>query len=178
MGLKISGQSDGFAGFPGRSMTRISQQWAENTFDPPPTFRYAEVRWDGPMLVGIFRIERTPDYPHVVQASLGGILSEGQVWFRRGSKNTVALRGDLQRMFLGETPFKIASLNDPTLKEINDHYRRQGRETTLPRFAERDSRLARGYEVATYPGTRREVWVGALGDRYEHILLLKPKGAS
>lgn len=145
------------------------QQWAENTFDPPPTFRYAEVKWGESTVVGMFRIERTPDYPHVVQARLGGILSEGQVWFRRGSKNTVALRSDLQRMFLGETPVKIARLDDPTLKQINEHYHGQGRQTTLPRFAERDSRLAQGYEVAAYPGTRREVWVGAVGDRYEHI---------
>ncbi len=153
------------------------QQWAENTLDPPPTFRYAEVKWDGSTIVGVFRIERTPDYPHVVQASLGGVLFEGQVWFRRGSKNTVALRSDLYRMFLGETPFKIAGLNDPTLMQIIEHYQKQGRQTVLPRFSERDSRIAQGYELATYPGTRREVWVGALGDRYEHILFLKPKGA-
>jgi len=153
------------------------QQWAEKAFDPPPTCQYAEVTWDGSTIIGVFRIERTPDYPHVVQVSLGGVLFEGQVWFRRGSKNTVALRGDLHRMFFGETPFKIARHNDPTLKEIDEHYQKQGRQTTLPRFAERDSRLAQGYELATYPGTRREVWVGAVGDRYEHILLLKPKGA-
>ncbi len=152
------------------------QQWAENTFDPPPTFRYSEVRWDDSTTVGVFRIERTPDYPHVAQANLGGVLVEGQVWFRRGSKNTVALRNDLQRMFLGETPFKIARLNDPVLKQIDEHYRKQGRQTTLPRLSDRDSLLAQGYELAIYPGTRREVWVGAVGDRYEHILLVKPKG--
>lgn len=71
------------------------QQWAENIFDPPPTFRYSEVKWDESTTVGVFRIERTPDYPHVVQATLGGFLFEGQVWFRRGSKNTIALRNDL-----------------------------------------------------------------------------------
>ena len=151
------------------------QQWAENTFSPPPTFRYAELKWDAAVTVGAFRIERTPDYPHVVQSNLGGLLCEGQVWFRRGSKNTVALREDLKRMFLGETPFKIARLNDPVLKEISEYYEKQGRRTTLPRFGDRDSLLAQGYEVATYPGTRREVWVGAVGDHHEHILLLKPE---
>ena len=91
-----------------------------------------------------------------------------------GSKNTVALRDDLQRMFLGETPFKISRLNDPVLKEISKQYAAEGRQTSLPRLSDRDSRLAQGYELATYPGTRREIWVGAVGDRYEHILLLKP----
>ena len=64
------------------------------------------MKWDGSTIVGVFRIERTPDYPHVVQANLGGVLFEGQVWFRRGSKNTIALRGDLYGMFLGETPLQ------------------------------------------------------------------------
>ena len=106
------------------------QQWAENAFDPPLTFRYAQVRWDESRIIGVFRIERTPDYPHVVQADLGGVLFEGQVWFRRGSKNTVALRPDLQRMFLGGAPFKIAGLDDPTFQQINEHYRSLGRETS------------------------------------------------
>lgn len=152
------------------------QQWAENTFDPPLTFRYCEIKWEERKNVGLFQIERTPDFPHVVKDNLGGILFEGQVWFRRGSKNTVALRYDLRQMFLGEVPFKISRPNDPILKEITERYKARGRQTTLPRFSDRDSFLAQGYELATYPGTRREVWVGAVGDRYEHILLLKPKG--
>jgi predicted HTH transcriptional regulator len=154
------------------------QQWAENTFVPPPTFRYSEGKWNNSTTVGVFRIEHTTDYPHVVQSSLGGILFEGQVWFRRGSKNTVALREDLKRMFVGDTPFKISKLDDRVLREISNHYKEIGRETRLPRYVDRDSLLAQGYELATYPGTRREIWVGAIGDRYEHILLLKPKPAS
>lgn len=153
------------------------QQWAENTFSPPPTFRYSEFKWDANIEVGAFRIERTPDYPHVVKSNIGSLLFEWQVWFRRGSKNTVALHEDLKRMFVGETPFKIAKLNDPSLKAISEHYEKQGRKTTLPRFGDRDSLLAQGYDLATYPGTRREVWVGAAGDHHEHILLLKPKTA-
>lgn len=150
------------------------QQWSQNTFNPPPTFRYAEINWDDSKTLGVFRIERTSDYPHVVQASLGGLLYEGQVWFRRGSKNTVALSDDLRRIFLGEKPFKISQLNDLVLKKVCEHHAAQGRDTTLRLLSERDSLLAQGYDLATYPGTRREVWVGAVGDRYEHILLLKP----
>ena len=153
------------------------QQWAENTFSPAPTFRYSELKWDATATVGAFRIERTPDYPHVVKSNLGRVLFEGQVWFRRGSKNTVALHEDLKRFFLGKTPFKISRTNDPVLKEISKYYEKQGRKTTLPRFGDRDSLLSRGYELATHPDTRQEVWVGAVGDHHEHILLLKPKAA-
>lgn len=152
------------------------QQWAENTFSPPPTFRYSEFEWNTEVTVGVFRIERTPEYPHLVRSTLGNLLFEGQVWFRRGSKNTIALHEDLKRMFLGETPFKIRTLRDPQLKHICEHYEGLGRETKLPGFGDRDRFLAEGYEFATYPGTRREVWVGAVGDRHEHILMLKPKG--
>jgi hypothetical protein len=150
------------------------QQWAENTFDPPPTFSYSELQWDALIQVGIFQIERTPDYPHVVTTNLGSILFEGQVWFRRGSKNTVALYQDLKKIFVGETAFKISKLNDPVLQKVTEHYKGMGKECVLPRFSDKDSYLARGYELATYPGTRREVWVGAVGDKYEHILFLKP----
>lgn len=151
------------------------QQWAENTFSPPPTFRYSEVVWDASKTVGIVTVLRVPDYPHFVTSNLGGVLFEGQVWFRRGSKNTVALREDLRRMILGDVPFKIARMNDPVMKELEAHYRALGRELSLPLLTNRDSCLSRGYELAMYPGTRREVWVGAVGDRYEHILLLKPR---
>ena len=150
------------------------QQWAENTFDPPPIFSYSELQWNASIQLGVFQIERISDYPHVVTTNLGGILFEGQVWFRCGSKNTVALHQDLKKMFLGETPFKISKLNDPVLNKVIEHYGAMGKECALPRFSDKDSCLARGYELATYPGTRREVWVGAVGDKYDHILFLKP----
>lgn len=151
------------------------QQWAEIIFEPPPTFSYFELEWNNSSKVGIFMIERTPDFPHVATSNLGNILFEGQVWFRRGSKNTVALQQDLKKMFIGETPFKISKLSDPVLERVKEYYKSLGREPVLPRFADKDSHLARGYELATYPETRREIWVGAVGDRYEHILFLKPK---
>jgi len=109
-----------------------------------------------------------------VKLNLGNILFEGQVWFRRGSKNTVAFQQDLKKMIQGDTPFKISTLGDPILKKITEHYSKLGKITVLPRYSDKDSYLARGYELATYPGTRREIWVGAVGDRYEHILFLKP----
>jgi predicted HTH transcriptional regulator len=151
------------------------QQWSTNTFDPPPKFLYELLRWKNKMDVGVFSIERIPMYPHVVKNDLGGILYKGQVWFRRGTQNNIALHSDLLAILKGEEPLKISRLNDPVLVEVKNHYKDIGREATLPLFERRDSLLAQGYEVATYPGTRREIWVGYHGNRYEHILLLKPK---
>lgn len=85
------------------------------------------------------------------------------------------MRDDLRRMLSGDAPFKIGKLNDPVLKGIEDHYRAPGRDPSLPLLVNRDSCLSQGYEPAVYPGTRREVWHGAVGERFEHILMLKPK---
>lgn len=71
-------------------------------------------------------------------------------------------------------PFRIPTTNDETLKSIMQQYKEQGIETFLPRFEERDVRLARGCRVAYFPGSRREVWVGYHAGRYEHILMIKP----
>lgn len=154
------------------------QQWAKNTFDPPPNFLYTEIEWTDKMRIGVFRIEKNPDYPHVVKIDLGGILYQGQVWHRKGSQNDIALHSDLRDMFKGENPFKVSNLNDPELDKVKDYYTSKGREVSLPLLQDKDSRLAQGYEIAVYPGTRREIWAGASGNRYQHILLLKPKKSS
>jgi len=151
------------------------QQWALNTFDPPPKFLYTPLNWSKTKAVGIFQIERTPEFPHVVKENIGGILFAGQVWFRRGSQNNIALYSDLREMIEGIIPFKISSSNDPTFKEIKKRYKSEGIETTLIRMCDKDSYLDRNYKIATKPGTRKEVWVGPLGDRYELILLSKPE---
>lgn len=151
------------------------QQWAKNTFDPPPKFLYIEIGWSKTVNIGVFSIERIPEYPHVVKEDLGGILYKGQVWYRTGTQNCTALHSDLQMMFEGEMPFKISNLRDPVLDKVKCYYKNQGREASLPLIGRKDSLLAQGYEIATYPGTRREIWVGEHGRRYEHILLLKPK---
>lgn len=71
-------------------------------------------------------------------------------------------------------PFRIPQMSDEILQSIVKQYKEQGLETALPRLEEKDVRLARGYRVAYYPGTRREVWVGYHAGQYEHILLIKP----
>lgn len=151
------------------------QQWAANTFDPPPTVLYTEIAWSKTLNIGVFSIERILEYPHVVKKDLGGILHKGQVWYRTGTQNNIALHSDLQMIFEGEKPFKISKMRDPILDKATSYYKNQGREATLPLIGRKDSLLAQGYEIATYPGTRREILVGQVGSRYEHILLLKPK---
>lgn len=71
-------------------------------------------------------------------------------------------------------PFLISRMNEPELQRITDSYRNQGRGPVLPNMEERDVKLAQGYELAHYPGTSREVWVGYHQGAYEHLLMLKP----
>jgi diguanylate cyclase (GGDEF)-like protein len=75
-------------------------------------------------------------------------------------------------------PFKIPKMNDPILEEVASYYRSLGREPVLPLMESRDVNLARGYELALYPGTPREVWVGFNNGSYEHLLMLKPSAPS
>lgn len=152
------------------------QQWTTNTFDPPPTFLYTEIAWSSDVNIGVFSIERIPDFPHVVKENVGEVLYKGQVWFRRGTKNNIALHADIRAMVEGEKPIKIARINDPEITIVKRHYNALGREVALPLLEERDKHLVQGYEIAAYPGTRREIWAGLVGGKhYDHILLLTPK---
>jgi len=153
------------------------QQWAENTFDPSPKFLFNEIEWKNNVNIGVFTIERIPDLPHVVKKGLGDVLYKGQVWFRKGTQNNIAGYKELRTMFEGDKPIKIAKLNDPEIKKVKHYYKALGRDVSLPLLEEKNKRLVQGYEIAAYPGTRREIWAGLVGsNRYEHILLLKPQG--
>ncbi len=77
------------------------QAWAKDVFDPPLPFSYKELAVSDTVRVSIFSVALNPDYPHVVKQSLGGVIHEGQVWFRREKENAVALHRDLQVMFVG-----------------------------------------------------------------------------
>ena len=85
-------------------------------------------------------------------------------------------RTETERIAPADTEsFRIPTMSDSTLDSIVDHYKKQGLETSLPLLEEKDVRLAKGYHLAYYPGTYREVWVGYHAGRYEHILMTKPK---
>lgn len=144
------------------------QVWAENTFEPTPRFTYSTVQHPNGQ-VGVFSIHRVPSYPHVCIATLGGVLFDGQVWFRRGTKNTVAHSQELRRMVVGHEPFRFAHHLDPQLKQIEEQIRLEGMQPSYHLLIEKDRCLVDGYEVVHYPGTRREIWVG--GHNQESILV-------
>jgi hypothetical protein len=84
-------------------------------------------------------------------------------------------RTETERIVPANTePFRIPKMGDSTLDSIVEYYKNQGLELAFPLFEEKDVRLAKGYRVAHYPETHREVWVGFHGGRYEHILMIKP----
>jgi hypothetical protein len=173
-GVKDMGSSRDIVGISNSWDDAMFQTWAGNTFDPIPNFHYSEVQWDSTNKLGIIQIERSPNYPHVAVTNVGGIIFEGQVWFRQGTKNTIARRSDLRMMFLGEEAFKITKLDDPVFQEIEAFYKQQGLEPICRPLANKDSYLARGYQLAYYPKSRKEVWVGHHRGEYEQILMLKP----
>ncbi|MEW6355598.1 MAG: ATP-binding protein [Planctomycetota bacterium] len=153
------------------------QTWAGNSLDPPPRFTYVELKEGSTQkTVGIFEILRVPEYPHVVCANVGGVIFRGQVWYRVGTQNQIALHTELGRMFRGPEPFKINSMGDQVFTDIVcPRYKQQGEEVVLPLMAEKDAKLVSGFRIAHYPGTRREIWVGFHNGQYGHIAMLKPR---
>ena len=149
------------------------QEWAENAFDPSPIFSYSELQSPDQKRVAIFEINKATNSPHVAKVTLGGILHKGQIWFRKDSKNTVALHFDIKKMFIPEAPVIFTDLLDRHLRKIISEYRKLGRETSAALLRKKEALLLQGYELAHYPGTRKEIRIGR--DRNELILLLKPR---
>ncbi len=151
------------------------QTWANNALDPPTRFTYHEIQYGGKITIGIFSIERVPEFPHVFKASIGGRVYEGQVWFRKGTQNSVALRDELVRMAKGDEPFCISSAGDEVCKNLIKEFQSQGTKIAICNRSNRDSYLARDYRLVYYPGTRREIWVGYYQGEFESILLCQPE---
>jgi len=101
------------------------------------------------------------------------VLFEGQVWFRRGSKNTVAGPEDLRRMILAKEPFSIGRLSNPVVDELLESLRAQGIETAYRPIADKETYLMQGAELVYYPGTRREIHQ-VPGTPDETVLFCKP----
>lgn len=150
------------------------QQWLENTTDPVPRIAYAEFEIEPGKIVGAFKVWRMQNYPHVVVQDVGGVVHDGQVWYRRGSKNTIAHSAELRTMLVGDQPFRFSTSFDPKLKEIEQSvYDEPEWEPARPMTIDKEARIASGYEVVYYPGTRREIWVGGPGQ--ETILMRRKK---
>jgi hypothetical protein len=72
-----------------------------------------------------------------------------------------------------EEPFKVETFSDPLLRQMEDHFERQGEAVAYPRLSERQEYLAKGFQIAYKPGTGQEVWIThSSGD---HIMMLKPR---
>ncbi|MBI3920919.1 MAG: ATP-binding protein [Armatimonadetes bacterium] len=149
------------------------QQWVENAFDPPFIFSYGKVEWSPGQTVAIVCIEHSPSYPHVCRRNIGEVIHEGQVWYRRGSKNTVALHNELKVMFLGSEPMRVPSPDDPLLDPIREFYAKRDRETSFVLLARMDACLAKGHEIALVPGSRRKILLVNSSNEEESVLMLK-----
>lgn len=142
------------------------QDWALAVFRPRVDFLYREEMHNG-VRVGIFEIRPSSDWPHVCEQAIAGMLSVGQVWFRRGTRCTIAASEDLRRMHAPQDPVVVTSNDGPQVQEIRELWRPHGLEPYWPRGDQRAERLASGERIAYLPGTRREVHFA------NHVLMLR-----
>ncbi|MBU4311997.1 MAG: nucleotide-binding protein [Candidatus Omnitrophica bacterium] len=72
---------------------------------------------------------------------------------------------------------KIDKLGGPLYDKAKEYYDKQGLELAWPLLSDKDNKVVEGYQIATFPGTKREIWAGydRTRDKYEHILMTKPQ---
>ena len=147
------------------------QDWAYRSFRPRVDFVYKEVTHSS-VRVGIFEIQPSSDWPHVCELTVGEVLTPGQVWFRRGSRCTIAASEDLRRMFIPQDPVVVTNNDGPQVNEIREQVKPQGLEPYWPKRTEKADLLAMGERIAHLPGTRREIHLA------DHILMLRNVGSN
>jgi len=147
------------------------QEWNQATFRPRVDCHYHEETHVGKS-IGIFEIRPSSTYPHVCERPIADLLNDGQVWFRRGSRCTVAHHEELQRMFEPSEPLVISDPEGPVVREIRGVWEPLGWEVCLPTILEKADRLASGHRLAMLPGSRREVRFA------NHVLMVRPKAES
>ena len=147
------------------------QTWVKNAFDPPLKIHYETIEPEPGKLVGVFAIEFDPRGPHVAVQSVGGKLFEGQVWLRRGTQNDFAHREDLEALLV-TAPCRFQQFSRGAEKILTAHY--TPRELSLPNFGEHHEMLLNGYELAYWPGIRREIHIEPSNYPYPvQILMVK-----
>lgn len=95
VGVKDNGD---IVGYTGKYDDAMFQEWVGNTFEPPIKFVYRVVEVGGKN-IGVFEIDKFQRQPHIVKRDLLPYLHQGQLWYRQGTKNTIALHGALQDYF-------------------------------------------------------------------------------
>jgi hypothetical protein len=148
------------------------QQWAENTIEPTMSLSLHNVQLGG-VTVCLIVIRPAARHPHVAIRTISkdGPLYEGQVWFRRGTKNTVAAtHEDLHRLFCSEMvgPCRFESQSDSQYQLLEDWFRSLRREPFLGRTTQKNQLIGQGYAIARHPLNSKEIVVGDV------MLFLKP----
>ena len=93
------------------------QTWVENALDPSISFSYYNVTWEEGVVIGVFQIYPLRDPPAVAVEDFGDVLRQGQVWFRDGTRNTIALRKQLKAYFFPTgIDFDVGFLKDGQLQ--------------------------------------------------------------
>jgi hypothetical protein len=148
------------------------QDWNRATFDPPIEFHYSEIAHDQ-VILGLCEITPSSDYPHVCKKTVGD-LHEGQVWFRKGTRNTVALHRDLQQRFSPQTPLRTTQYDGELVRQVKATWEPRGWVCVWESVADVDEKVAHGYRIATGPENRREIRL-APSNVDSHVLMLRKK---
>jgi Putative DNA-binding domain len=172
-GVKDFGHERKIVGIKKRFDDAHFQDWVSKAFDPPIKMVYEELEPELGKIVGIFQITFDPKSPHIPIQNFGEELRVGQVWFRRGTQNTAAKRADLDILVRTE-PIRLTRFDNTEEERIlKAHY--APRTLVLPSYGTQHTKIMQGYELAYYPGTRKEIHVGqthlAIPDS---ILMVKP----
>lgn len=149
------------------------QDWNVRAFSPPLQFRYREEA-QGAKTVGVFEVTPSSDYPHVCATDVGDELRAGQVWFRRGSRNTLGTYADLKRMFASPEPMRTTEGDGALVRQIKAFWEPLGWEVFWPTVNDRDEKLAQGYRLAYAPESRREIRLSS-SNVDAHVLMLRRK---
>lgn len=84
----------------------------------------------------------------VCTVDVNGELRGGQVWFRRGTRNTLATHADLKRMFTPPEPLRTTQNDGALVKQVKEYWEPQGWEVFWADVNDRDEKIAQGYRIA------------------------------
>lgn len=129
------------------------QQLLARYLDPKPEFWYGEFALEGEV-VGVFKVERTADAPHVVKADLGGKIHVGQVFMRSGTSTKIAMSLDLKRLAQPAEPYRTR-LNSAEVEVLAREMAAAGWRTSWVLLNDIDDKIAVGAQLVYKQGTRR-----------------------
>jgi Putative DNA-binding domain len=75
----------------------VFRDWVRNAIEPSIRFAYESFEYDLKK-IAVFTLYPSNERPHIAAQDMGDVLHKGQVWYRDGSRNRVAVT-ELRRMF-------------------------------------------------------------------------------